>query len=93
MFPSSADPAQVDEVVRRTAEAFRERPTCRGVTASVDALMGPSAKGGMFGRVLEADFDELGDLLGVLDEESFREIRSATEALEPTLLVFECQEV
>ena len=93
MFPSSADQAQVDDLVARTAAAFRERPSFRGMVASVDALMGPSAEGGELRGLFEADFDDLGDLLGALGDESFTEVREATEALRPTLLVYECREL
>jgi hypothetical protein len=93
MFPASADQRVVDDLVARTAAAFRERPTFRGMVTSVDALMGPSAEGGEFRSLFEADFDDLGDLLEALGDETFTEVREATEALGPTLLVYECREV
>ncbi len=93
MFPATADPEEVAETIDRTAAAFRERPTFRGMTTNVDALMGPSAKRGDVGALFEADFGDLGDLLGVLDDEGFRDVRDATEALDPTLLLFEYRDV
>ena len=72
MFPASAGQQQVDDVLAQTAAAFKKRPTFRGMTTNVDALMGPSAKGGGFRCLFEADFDDLDDLLGALSAESFR---------------------
>ncbi len=93
MFPATADPDQVDDVVERTAVAFRSSAGFRSVTVSVGALMGPGAKGGQYARLLEADFDDVGDLLAALDAESFQETRAATEALSPTLLLYELREL
>ena len=77
----------------QTAAVFKQRPSFRRMTTNVDALMGPSAKRGEFSCLFEADFEELDDLLDALNSEAFHEVRSATEALGPTLLVFECREV
>jgi hypothetical protein len=93
MFPADADESQVADLVSRTAAAFRRRPSFRRMTTSVDSLMGPAAREGRHGIVYEADFDDLEDVLGVLEDESFREVRIATEALGPTLLLFEYREV
>ena len=40
MYPTSADPARVAEIVDRTAAAFKQSPGFRSFTTSVDALMG-----------------------------------------------------
>ncbi len=93
MFPASADEAEVDELVARTAAAFTKRRTFRGMTTNDGPLMGPSAKRREFGRVFEADFDELDDLLEALGADDFREVRAATEALEPALLVLELRDL
>ena len=93
VFPASADQRQVDELIAQTAAAFKKRPSFLRMTTNVDALMGPSAERGVFRCLYEADFEELEDFLEALDAETFHEVRSATEALEPTLLVFECREL
>lgn len=93
MYPKSADPAQVDEVVQRSAAAFKQSPGFQSFTTSVDALMGPGAKHGEVARVVVADFDTLEQALGALDAESFREVRAAVERLGPTHYLFECREV
>lgn len=89
MFPKSADPSLVDEVVKRIAGVFRQGSGFRSITTSVDALMGPGAKAGEFGRILESDFDTLDEALAVVHSDGFQEVRAAAEALEPTILVFE----
>lgn len=93
MFPATVDQQRVDDLLAQTAAAFKERPTFRGMVTNVDGLMGPSAKSGDFGCIFEADFDDLGDLLEALNAETFQQVRDATEALEPVLLVYEYREV
>jgi hypothetical protein len=51
--------------------------------------MGPGAKAGEFGRILESDFDTLEEALAVVNSDGFQEVRAATEALGPTIFVFE----
>ena len=93
MYPMSADPARVEEVVQRSTAVFRQRVGFRSCTTSVDALMGPGAKGGEFARVVVVDFDTLEDALGALQSEAFGDVRTASEQLGPTHYLFECREV
>jgi hypothetical protein len=93
MYPKSADPARVDEVVQRTTAFFRRSPGFRSCTTSVDALMGPGAKGGSVARVVIVDFDTLEQALGALQAEDFQEVRAASEELAPTHYLFECREL
>lgn len=93
MFPRSADPLMVDELVERAAAAYKQCSGFRSVTTSVDAPMGPSAKDGEIGRIMEADFDTLDDALAVLDAESFQSIKAATESLASSLLLYENREL
>jgi hypothetical protein len=93
LYPTSADPAQVEELVERTAAAFKQSPGFRSATTSVDALMGPGARDGEVGRVVVVDFDTLDDALSALKAETFQETRTATEVLGATLFLFECREV
>lgn len=57
MFPWSADPSLVHELVERAAAEYKRNPR-RSVMTSVDALMGPSARTDI-GGALEADLDTL----------------------------------
>ena len=93
LYPTSADPARVAEIVERTAEAFKQTPGFRSFTTSVDALMGPGARGGQVARVVVADFDALDDALSALQAEDFQETRTASEALGATHFLFESREV
>lgn len=93
LYPTSADPTVVAEVVERTAAAFRQSPGFRSFTTSVDALMGPGARDGQVARVVMVDFDTLDDALGALKADAFQETRAASEALGATHFLFECREV
>jgi hypothetical protein len=93
MFPRAADPVEVDELVERAAGAYRKHSGFRSVTASVEALMGPGAKVGEVGRIMEADFDTLDDALAVLHAEDFQEIKAAIESLGSTLFLYEHRDI
>lgn len=93
MFPKAADPLLVEDLVQQIASSFKRSPGLRAITSSVDALMGPGAQQGVFGRVVIADFDTLEDAMNVLSAESFSDVNSASESLEATHFLFECQEI
>jgi hypothetical protein len=93
LYPTSADPALVAEVVERTAAAFRQSPGFRSATSSVDALMGPGARDGQVARVVVVDFDTLDDALNALGADDFQATRAASEALGATHFLFECHQV
>ena len=61
MFPGTVDPSVVDALVARAAAVLRVLPGYQSMTTSVDALMGPSARAGGAGRIMEADFATLDD--------------------------------
>jgi hypothetical protein len=93
MYPTSADPARVEEVVQRSTAVLRQCAGFRSCTTSVDALMGPGAKSGEFARVVVVDFDTLEDALGALQSDAFADVRRASEQLGPVHYLFECLEV
>lgn len=93
MYPRAADPAQVDEVVERIAAVFKQSPGFQSFTTSVDALMGPGAKRGEYGRVVVADFDTLEHALGALNSEALQETRAAADELGPVHYLFEYREI
>jgi hypothetical protein len=93
MYPKSADPELVDEVVQRSTDTFRRSAGFRSCTTSVDALMGPGAKDGELARVVIVDFDTLEDALGALQSEAFAEISAAGEPLNATHYLFDCHEL
>ena len=89
MYPTSADPLLVDDIVVRTAAVFNQRTGFHSVTTSVDALMGPSARAGEFSRVMEADFATVDDALAALHDDAFQEVKSITESLGSTVFLYE----
>ena len=93
MFPTSADPLVVDDVVKATAAVFRQLSGFHSITTSVDALLGPSAESGEVSRIMEADFATLDDPLAALHDDAFEEVKSTTESLGPTLLLYELSNV
>jgi uncharacterized protein (DUF1330 family) len=93
MYPKSADPDQVDDIVNRTTAHFKSSPGFVSATTSVDALMGPGAKEGDFGRAVMVDFETLEDALRALQSDDFREFTVASEKLSATHLLFEVREL
>jgi len=92
-YPTSADPVLVDDVMERTAAVFKQRSGFHSVTTSVDALMGPSARAGEVSRILEVDFATLDDALAALHDDAFQEVKSITESLGTTLLLYELSDL
>ena len=93
MYPASADPLLVDDIVERMAAVFKQRSGFHSVTTSVDALMGPSARAGAVSRILEADFATVDDALAALQDDAFQEVKSITESLGTTLFLYEFSEL
>ena len=93
IFPKTADPALVEDLVQRSAAAFKASAGFLRATTSVDALMGPSARAGEHGVILEADFESLEDALAALNSDSLGADKERTESLQPVLLLFECRDI
>jgi hypothetical protein len=93
LYPTSADPERVAEIIELTATAFKQSPGFRSFTVSVDALMGPGARDGLVARVVMVDFDTLDDAMDALKADSFQETRAASEALGTTHYLFECRSI
>lgn len=92
LYPTSADPVLVDDIVERTVAVFKQRSGFHKVATSVDALMGPSARAGEVSRILEADFATLDDALAALQDDAFQEVKSITESLGTTLFLYACSD-
>ena len=91
MFPLSADPVQVDALIKGIASSFRASADSR-VTRSVGALMGPGAQGREAGWILEADFASLDDAMRALDAEDFQDVKATAESLTSAIFLFELGE-
>ncbi|MFZ0325350.1 MAG: hypothetical protein WAN48_14620 [Actinomycetes bacterium] len=93
MFPRSASPTEVEALIGGIASSMRSTADCQSITRSAGALMGPGAKAGDVGWILEADFTTLDGAMAALQAPGFQEFKTATESLGTTLFLFEFQEV
>ena len=93
MFPKSAGPAAVDALIEGIASSFKTNAPSPPITRSVGSLMGPGAKAGEAGWILEADFSTLEDAMTALHAEDFQDVKASTETLGSTLFLFEVGEV
>ena len=89
MFPRSASSAEVDALIEGIASSFTASAGFQTITRSASALMGPGAKSGEIGSILEADFASLDDVMAALHAESFHDVKAATESVGTTILLFE----
>ena len=93
LFPKSADPVDVDALIESIASSFKASAGSQPITRSVSSLMGPGAKAGEAGWILEADFPTLEDAMTALHAEDFQEAKASTETLGSTIFLFEVGEV
>ena len=93
MFPKSADPMEVDALIEGIASSFKASARSQPITRSVGSLMGPGAKAGEAGWILEANFSTLEDAMTALHAEDFQDPKARTEALGSTIFLFEVQEL
>jgi hypothetical protein len=93
MIPTTADAAEADALLESIASSFKAGEGSRVVTRNEGALMGPAAKSGEAGWILEADFLSLGDAMAALQAEGFQDTKARTEAMGSTLFLFEVREV
>jgi hypothetical protein len=93
MLPTSLDEAEADVLIESIGSALRVSAGCTAVSRSRGALMGPSARAGDVGAILEADFAAVEDVMAALQADSFQETKARTEAAGATLLLYEIQGV
>ena len=84
---------EVDALIEGIASSFKASAGSQPITRSVGSLMGPGAKAGEAGWILEADFPTLEDAMTALDAEDFQDVKAATETLASTIFLFEVREV
>jgi len=89
MFPKSASPVEVAALIEGIAASFTASPGFQAITRSAGALMGPGAKAGDVGWILEADFASLDDVMAALRAEGFQDVKAATESVGTTIFLFE----
>ena len=93
MFPKSADQMEVDALIKGITSSLKASAGSQPITRSVGPLMGPGAKAGEAGWILEADFSTLEDAMTALQAEDFQTPKARTEALGSTIFLFEVQEL
>jgi len=93
MFPKSAGSAEVDALIEGIASSFKAGAGSQSITRSAGSLMGPGAKAGEAGWILEADFPTLEDAMTALDAEDFQDVKATAETLTSTIFLFEIEEV
>jgi hypothetical protein len=93
MFPKSADPAEVDPLIEGIASSFRASTRSNPITRNLGPLMGPGAKAGEAGWILEADFPTLEDAMTALHADDFQDAKARTETLGSTIFLLEFREV
>ena len=93
MFPTSTDPLEVDALIDRIAASFKASVGSEPITRNAGALMGPAAKDGVVGSILEADFPSLDAAMTAMQAEDFQVTRQRTEDLGCTIFLYEVQDV
>jgi hypothetical protein len=93
MFPKSADPAEVDALIEGIATSFKASAGSLLITRNEGPLMGPGAKAGGTGWILEADFPTLDAAMTALHAEDFQDAKARAETLASTIFIFEVREV
>jgi hypothetical protein len=93
MFPRSADPMEVDDLAAGITSSFRASAGSQSITHSVGPFMGPGARAGEAGWILEANFSTLEDAMTALHAEDFQDPKARTEALGSTIFLFEVKEL
>jgi hypothetical protein len=93
MFPETTGPDEVDALIEGIASSLKASVGSQPITRSVGSLMGPGAKAGAAGWILEADFPTLEDAMTALDAEDFQDVKATTETLGSTIFLFELREL
>jgi hypothetical protein len=90
IFPQALDHDEVERLIEGIAKSFRRNAGLQQVTRSDGPLMGPGARAGTAGSILEADFTSLEDVMAALQDQEFQDIKGVTESVGTTILLFEC---
>jgi hypothetical protein len=94
IFPSSADPATVERVVTDDIATFFSRSDgFRSLSISVGSLMGPAARDGGAGVLVEAVFETLESSLATIMSPSFETTKTAVDSLGAQIYLFEAREL
>lgn len=93
LFPSSIEGESVERLLAdEIAPAFRENGGLISLHLSVGPLMGPGARDGARGSVMEATFETLDAALSAIMAPAFDATRTKVESLGADILLFEIRE-
>jgi hypothetical protein len=94
MFPVSVDRATVECIVTdEMAPFYSQCAGFRSLTFSVGALMGPAARDGGTGVIVEAAFETLEGSLGAIMAPPFEATKTKVESLGAQIYLFEARDV
>ena len=94
MFPSSVDLAAVERIVTDEIAPFYSRSDgFRSLSISVGPLMGPAARDGGAGIVVDAAFETLEGSLAAIMAPSFETTKATVESLGAQIYLFEAREL
>jgi hypothetical protein len=93
LFPASVEQDTVRRLADTIAKAYRGRDGYKSMSVSLGPLMGPGAKAGQFGSVVEVVFDSLENSLAAITAEDFAETKAEAESFGTVIFLFEFQEL
>lgn len=94
IFPSSVDLAMVERVVAdEIATFYRQSEGFLSLSVSVGPLMGPSARDGGAGVVVEAVFQTLESSLATIMAPEFETTKTTVESLGAQIFLYEAREL
>jgi len=90
IFPSNVETSAVDRFVDEDLlPAFSQVQGFIGVVVSIGPLMGPSAKAGRAGTIVNVDFESLDAALEAIQSEAFAKGFSESGAMASDIYLFE----
>jgi hypothetical protein len=94
IFPSSVDAATVERIVTEEVASFYDRSQeFVSLSLSVGPLMGPAARDGGAGVVVEAVFRTLESSLATIMAPEFASTKATVEALGAQIYLYEAREL
>lgn len=94
IFPTSADAGEVERVISdELAPYYRGSVGFCSLSTSVGPLMGPAARDGGAGIIVEAVFESLETALGAIMSSSFEATKAAVDLLGAQIYLFEAREL
>jgi hypothetical protein len=93
LFPSSVEPDAVERIVAdEIVPAYTDSEGFMSLCLSVGDLMGPAARDGGTGTIVEATFDSLDTSIAAIMAESFESTKTKVESLGAHIYLFETRE-